>query len=402
MLKMGSPVVKWAGRMAWLEHDRNGIRVEFMSEKNLMAELDETSDYLVQKRVKAYNPDDTPVEQNGKHVSNIITDFGRIPAPVIDIAFGFRDKELAELRGIQTHPILDRNGEYVLRNGLTWREAARDGFTVKKPEINLNDGYDPVSQFFFAVPEQTMEALEGIRQDVPSAKDVKMAVHFIRYFLEDIWFATDSAFASAVAFMLTMLCRETISSNVPMLEVRAPESQSGKSTLVKMMLWAITGERPRLFACTNMRTAEELDKKLFSQLLQARNYIFMDDVQGKVQSSLLDAALTSLYVDDRVLGASTMKTVYSGMPFVMTANNPILSPDIKNRVYLLDILKHPKNKDYRHKLPLCGFSPPHFAVAGLCYAKPFLATAKRQLPRTLCDVIYFYHLFINLIIPFIN
>jgi len=35
--------------------------------------------------------------------------------------------------------------------------------------------------------------------------------------------------------------------------------------------------------------------------------------------------------------------------------------------------------------PLCGFSPPHFAVAGLCFAKPLFATAKRQLPRTLCE-----------------
>jgi len=36
---------------------------------------------------------------------------------------------------------------------------------------------------------------------------------------------------------------------------------------------------------------------------------------------------------------------------------------------------------------LCGFAPPHFAVAGLCFAKPFYATAKRQLPVTL-DAIF--------------
>ena len=35
--------------------------------------------------------------------------------------------------------------------------------------------------------------------------------------------------------------------------------------------------------------------------------------------------------------------------------------------------------------PLCGFAPPHFAVAGLCFAKPLSATAKRQLPGTLCE-----------------
>jgi len=32
---------------------------------------------------------------------------------------------------------------------------------------------------------------------------------------------------------------------------------------------------------------------------------------------------------------------------------------------------------------LCGFAEPHFAVAGLCCAKPFYATAKRQLPVTI-------------------
>jgi len=38
---------------------------------------------------------------------------------------------------------------------------------------------------------------------------------------------------------------------------------------------------------------------------------------------------------------------------------------------------------HRSGYALCGFAPPHFAVAGLCFAKPLFATAKRQLPRTL-------------------
>ena len=37
--------------------------------------------------------------------------------------------------------------------------------------------------------------------------------------------------------------------------------------------------------------------------------------------------------------------------------------------------------------PLCGFSPPHFAVAGLCFAKSLYATAKRHIPPiTLGDI----------------
>jgi len=32
---------------------------------------------------------------------------------------------------------------------------------------------------------------------------------------------------------------------------------------------------------------------------------------------------------------------------------------------------------------LWRFTPPHFTVAGLCFAKPLYATVKRQLPGTL-------------------
>jgi hypothetical protein len=141
-----------------------------------------------------------------------------------------------------------------------------------------------------------------------------------------------------------------VDGRVPMLEVRAPESQSGKSLLVKMMILALTGEEPR-FHSPNFRNIEEFEKELFSLLLQGRNYVFLDDVQGKVQSSFLDSALTGYYISKRVLGMSAMATVYTGMPFVMTANNPALSQDMKNRIYLLDILKPPDNKEYRHKLP---------------------------------------------------
>jgi len=42
---------------------------------------------------------------------------------------------------------------------------------------------------------------------------------------------------------------------------------------------------------------------------------------------------------------------------------------------------------------LRGFATPHFAAAGLCFAKPFCAAAKRQLPGTLNDI---FELFLHL------
>jgi hypothetical protein len=135
-----------------------------------------------------------------------------------------------------------------------------------------------------------------------------------------------------------------------MLEVRAPEPQCGKSLLVKMLVGGVTGEKPVPFS-PNFRDAAEFEKELFSQLMRGRNYIFMDNVYGKVQSSFLEMALTTGYVEKRLLGLNVMAAVYSGMPFVMTANNPTLSADMKNRIYLLDIEKPPSGKGFRHQQP---------------------------------------------------
>ena len=46
-----------------------------------------------------------------------------------------------------------------------------------------------------------------------------------------------------------------------------------------------------------------------------------------------------------------------------------------------------RKKRSRHFVPLCGFAPPHFTVAGLCFAKPLFATAKHQLPVTESNLI---------------
>jgi len=351
MTKMGSPVVDRGGVMSWLVYDELGIRAQPMTVKNLRAEMDETSVYLVQKTVKVLDHEGKPIkDKDGNPVFQIDADVGRIPGVVIDTAFGSRNKDLWKLRGTLTHPILNERGEYVMFNGISWRDQEIKGVNVKKPVLDLYEGYDPVSQYFFAIPGPVSKELAGIKDLVPTAAQIKEAVCFLDFFFDDFTFATKSAKASAIAFMLTMLCREIITSSIPMLEVRAPESQSGKSLLVKMMLRAITGEEPRLVT-PNFRNEEAFTKQLFSLLLQGRNYVFLDDVQGTVKSAFLDSVLTSKYIADRVLGGNEIATVYTGMPFVMTANNPTLSTDMKNRMYLLDILKPPDNKEFLHKLP---------------------------------------------------
>ena len=237
-----------------------------------------------------------------------------------------------------------------MRNGLYWNEEDVNGVMVKMPHINLADGYDAASQYFFAVPGIVQEELKGIDNKKPTKEEVDEAMDFIDFFLCDFTFLNESAKASAIAFMLTMLCREIIDGSIPMLEVRAAESQSGKTLLVKMTLIGLTGEKPSMFT-PNFRDTSEFEKEYFSKLLSGRNYVFMDNVTTKVQAALLDMALTTGFVDKRLLSTNKMGTAYAGMPHVMTANNPSMSEDMRNRVYLLDILKPDEGKQFIHTHP---------------------------------------------------
>jgi hypothetical protein len=305
-----------------------------MSKDNLLAEINVTTDYLIQKSERAVDHDGKAVyNKDGDPVMRVAAVIGDVHHRVINTAYGLRESGLWKLRGTLTHPIINRDGEYVIRNGLRWEDRDVNGATMKGAKIHLADGYDPVSQYFFAVPEKVSAELAGVREQKPTVQDLKDALDCIDWFLCDFTFATASSKLSALAFMLTMVCREVIGeAPVPMLEVRAPESQCGKSLLVKMMICGVTGERANPFS-PNFLDVNEFEKELLSQLMRGRNYVFMDNVYGKVRSSFLDMALTTLYVEKRLLNFNVMATVYSGMPFVMTANNPKLSEDMKNRVY---------------------------------------------------------------------
>jgi len=350
LIKTGRPVIYRGNVMCWLVHDDLGIRAEQMTQKNLLAELDKANVYLAQREVPSYAGGKPVKDKDGNIITKVIPVPERIPGRVVESAFGLYDKKLYKVRGVMTHPIINKNGEYAAMNGLTWRDEHIKGVAVKKPLIHVDDGYDPVSGYFFAVPERVTAMLEGIQDQKPTAKEVKEAVEFIGYFLCDFRFATESAKASAVAFMLTVLCQEVIKEYIPMLEVRAAVPHSGKSLLVKMMLIALTGQPPAMFT-PNFGELKEFEQELFSILLQGQNYIFMDNVKGKVESPFLEMALKSGLARKRVLGASAEATVYSRVPFVMTANNPRMSEDMKNRVYLLDIARPPDNTEFTHGSP---------------------------------------------------
>ena len=353
MLKMGCPMVSKDGIMSRLKYDELGIRMQPMSKDNLLAEIHLKTEYLIQKWEKAVDREGKQIfDQNGKPVQKLGVIIGDVHRHLLNVIYGmpWPENRLWMTRGVMTHPIINKSGNYVMRNGLSWREDAVNGVMISMPVINLADGYDPHSKYFFAVHNRVIDALKGIEKQKPTDKEVIEALECLDEFLCDFKFTTKSAKASAIAFMLTMICREIIEGNIPMLEVRAAESQTGKTLLTKMMIIAVTGEPPSLFS-PDFKDSSEFGKELLSILMRGRNYVFMDNVKNTVDNAVLEMAITAGYLEKRLLGGNEVVAVYSGMPFVITGNNPKMSTDIKNRVYLLDLSKPEDDKQYKHDKP---------------------------------------------------
>ena len=93
-------------------------------------------------------------------------------------------------------------------------------------------------------------------------------------------------------------------------------------------------------------SSAEQEKKLFSALRKAPTAVFIDNVEGRIESETLEAILTeeSGYYDGRVLGASMNETVPVHQVWAMTSNNGVLCTSMKRRaltIYIDAGVEHP-------------------------------------------------------------
>ena len=151
MVTKGLPVVDRGGVMSYLKYDELGIRAQPMTIRNLRAAMDLTSSYIVERKKPMLDTEGKTIkDKDGKPIYAFTETIERIPGPIIDTAYGLLDYDLWKLKGTLTNPILNKNGELILTNGLSWKDGDIKGVSIKKPVLNLMDGYDPVSKYFRA------------------------------------------------------------------------------------------------------------------------------------------------------------------------------------------------------------------------------------------------------------
>jgi len=123
-----------------------------------------------------------------------------------------------------------------------------------------------------------------------------------------------------------MLCR------APLHLVTAPVAGTGKSLLVDVAAGIATGRRAPVVAAPGTdQVSEELDKRLCSCLLEGRQLIVLDNLNGSIRSDLLSQILTQSPIQVRKLGSNFQPEVDSVATVFATGNNVTVSGDLLRR-----------------------------------------------------------------------
>jgi putative DNA primase/helicase len=148
--------------------------------------------------------------------------------------------------------------------------------------------------------------------------------------------------------LLTAVCRPSLWL-APGFLVRAPAisgSGTGKGLLVRSICAIAFGVQPRAF--TKGGDHQELDKRLASDLIEAAQILFLDNVNCTIlRSDILASVLTERPARIRTLGSSRMATLNSTAFVAVTGNGLIVSEDLVRRFLVCELDARCENPEQR-------------------------------------------------------
>jgi hypothetical protein len=185
----------------------------------------------------------------------------------------------------------------------------------------------------------------------PTPEDVTRARELIEsQLLGDFPFTLAADRAHLIALMLEPFTALLVNGNRPLHVLEAPESGSGKSLLGDVVSLIACGRR---MAWRAFPTAEdECRKTIFSALLAGKAFVAFDNVKGRLGGPALESALTSGFVESRILGAHREGTVRNTASWIVSVNNGELSRDLTRRAVRTRLdtgLENPEHRtSFRH------------------------------------------------------
>lgn len=187
-------------------------------------------------------------------------------------------------------------------------------------EVLLEDGFDLESGILLR-----LHKLSGLRTNMPTAE----ALALLDEVFADFPFVEAAGYAHALAMTLQGFVRPLITGAVPLYLIDAPARGTGKGLLTEVSSLITLGYPAPVMS--QPRDGDELEKRITTVLLEARQTIFLDNVT-RLDSPHLAAALTAEIWQGRILGKSELVTVPNRATWLATGNNVEMSDELARRI----------------------------------------------------------------------
>ena len=198
--------------------------------------------------------------------------------------------------------------------------------------VRYSAGYDAETRLYYA-PENSLRHLTV--PSSPKEPEVSAALALILELLCDFPFDSSASRANAIALLLTPVLRPAIYGNVPCALISAPQQGTGKSKLANIASLISCGRDAAKMA--EAQTEDEWRKRITSTLLEGRQFVLIDNMERRLDSSSLSMALTAETWCDRRLGASSNIEVPQRATWAVTGNNLQVGGDIQRRCYPINL-----------------------------------------------------------------
>ena len=266
----------------------------------------------------------------------------RFPRPLAMMYLNWRGGwKLPLFNGIAAAPLLDESGS-----------------------IRSADGYDRKSGLWC----ENIPALVGLVSEWPTRREAAAALLLIRDTFKTFCFADAETIYDAylgvaivdvgkppgadesafLASLLTAVCRPSLHLAPGLLLRAAPLSGAGtgKGLLARCISIIAFGREPH--AVTAGSTAEELEKRIASELIQGSSVLFLDNLNdAALKSDLLASAITERPARVRILGSSRMMPLNATAYVILTGNGLKVSEDLARRFIAVDLDAHTEDPEAR-------------------------------------------------------
>jgi hypothetical protein len=150
----------------------------------------------------------------------------------------------------------------------------------------------------------------------------------------------------AVAMMLLPYVRELIEGPTPIHLFEAPVAGTGKGRLIEILLMPFLGQEPS--TTSEVGNDDEWRKTLTALLAKVPDVVWLDNINGVLDSGALSNMLTASRLNERILGTSTTIDVPIRCVWAMTANNMTMTKEVARRSIRVRIDAKMENPHLRH------------------------------------------------------